>query len=112
MLHVSIPKESSSGSSYKTIYTPVLQFLKVFYELLDDDSLGIATSSILVNSCVWLMCFIFIFMQTLQHYGITQKKFMGWPLPVPVLEGPCAFSSLFLLNNLGMLTHLGIKTFF
>jgi hypothetical protein len=34
------------------------------------------------------------------------------PLPVPVLEGPCAFFPLFLLNNLGMLTHLGIKTFF
>jgi len=30
MLHVSVPKESSSGSSYKTIYTPVLHLVKVF----------------------------------------------------------------------------------
>ena len=48
MLLVSVPKESLSGSSYKIIYTPVLHLVKVFYELLDNDSLGTETCSIIV----------------------------------------------------------------
>ena len=115
MLHVSVPKELSSGNSYKTIYTPVLLLVKVFYELLDNDSLGTETCSIVVpfvkQSYVWLMCCIFV-LWTLQHYGITPKKCMGWPLPLPVLEVPWAFFSLCFVNHSGMLTHLGIMTLF
>jgi hypothetical protein len=94
MLHISIPNESSSGSSYKTIYTPVLQLLKVYFELLDYDSLGIATCSVVVPFIKQLCItdvFHFYFCANIATLRDNSGKMYEVTLPVPVLEGPCDF---------------------